>query len=219
MHLVAQITNAGPVGTTAQVSFDAPMQVVWNSHPLTNMTMSDFTITSGSATIDQTAVVEIVNTQAFTNFTNELYSSTSFQWQLVSSVTVTVAGIKYNGITMSKNVSMPGMNQLGFNVSGFDLVSTDPNQGASVVVTTTITNPSPFSVVLGDVAVGTSKFATIISVDVLFSKQSSQTTFSMIRSLECFVLLGKFNIPQLCTTAGCANGELVNLYIATVLPN
>ena len=58
-------------------------------------------------------------------------------------------------LSMIQDLTLPGMaNMTDISISDFQLPGDDPAGGISLAVTTKLTNPSPFGVELGSLAVG-----------------------------------------------------------------
>lgn len=145
------------------------------------------------ASLDVVAPFTITDLAHLTDFTSYLLTEPSFVWQIYgTNLSVTALGITVDGISISKNVVLDGMN--GFKglvtIEKFDLPANDPAGGVQLVLATTLTNPASVGVALSTIGFANSFGSTVIG------PASSTAAFSLTpKSTIALPLTGRL-VPQ-----------------------
>ncbi|KAF9930021.1 hypothetical protein FBU30_000934 [Linnemannia zychae] len=140
----------------ASIEFPEPVIISWKGFDLGKMAGMEVIDVSGGKgdVVYKTTQFEILDSNAFSNFTREMLTTESFVWQLRSVVNVKVLGlIPFQGINLNKEMTILGMNNFGkISIKKFDLPSDAPNnQGAMIKLVTLMNNPSPIGMTLGSI--------------------------------------------------------------------
>ncbi|KAF9962385.1 hypothetical protein BGZ72_006206 [Mortierella alpina] len=138
----------------ATIEFPEPIWVSFKDKVLGKMQLQSVDIAGGKAAVNDATYFEIVDKDAFSQFSKELLTTKSFVWTLTSVVKVKVLGfVPVAGINLTKDLTLLGMNGFqNIKLEKFDLPSDAPNnQGVVVKLVTSMNNPSPIGVVLGSV--------------------------------------------------------------------
>ncbi|KAH9835153.1 uncharacterized protein C8Q71DRAFT_764402 [Rhodofomes roseus] len=153
--LNGSITNAGPFDAT--IMFSDGLSIAWNNQTLGKMAMPNVSLVGdvGAALNIQEASFEIANSNALEKFTEVLLNEESFDWTISGGgLVVSALGINVENITISKLVTLKGMNGLqdGVVIESFDLPENDPAGGVHLTLNTSITNPSQVGIALDSIA-------------------------------------------------------------------
>jgi hypothetical protein len=154
--LKGSITNAGPFD--AKISFPEGLMIFWNGQQLGRLAMSDVQLVEDvGATLNTAASFAISNKDALGAFTKVMLQEESFEWEIRGqNLTVSAMGIVVPGISISKRVTLKGMNGLknAVTINNFDLPADDPAGGITLTLDTTIANPSQVGIQLNSLAFG-----------------------------------------------------------------
>ncbi|KAJ1923184.1 hypothetical protein IWQ60_006039 [Tieghemiomyces parasiticus] len=147
------IRGTGPLPAT--IDFIKPVLVKWGEIVLGEMTMGQVQAVPrvGAVLDNHRGQFRILDMDAMAMFTGEMLNGDGFEWTIeVPEVTVSALGAKFEGISMTKSVSLGGMR--GFDgqvdIRGFDLPANDPAGGIQLKIDTALGNPSNIGVELGD---------------------------------------------------------------------
>lgn len=151
-HLVGAITNTGPL--TAVISFPEPLAISWNGQQIGALSMPAVTAEPGvGAVLNLDATFQVSNVDALTNFTKYLLNEPSFVWDITANnVSVMALGANFTGITLTKQVTLNGMNKFNQQViiESFNLPANDPAGGISLTLQTSLYNPSNVGIQVGN---------------------------------------------------------------------
>ncbi|KAL1915516.1 uncharacterized protein VTP21DRAFT_6640 [Calcarisporiella thermophila] len=145
-RLVGSLTNAGPLD--AKIEFAAPIEIKWNGRVIAKITQMPALLTKADiqgGNFDVVATAEVVDAEGLEKFSEELIHKEGFTWDLsCGNLAVTALGFTFTGITMTKQVSLKGMNEFksGIKVVKFDLPGDDPAGGIKSAIVTSLQNPS-----------------------------------------------------------------------------
>ena len=109
------------------------------------------------ATLDTAAAFSVTNADQLGEFTKVMLQEESFEWEIKGqNLSVTAMGITVPGISISKKVTLKGMNGLtnAVTINSFDLPSDDPAGGITLTLDTTIVNPSQVGIQLNSLQFG-----------------------------------------------------------------
>lgn len=180
-HLVGAITQAGPFD--AVISFPQGLTVYWNGAALGQIAMPDVHAAADvGAALDLDATLTVADVGHLTDFTRYLLTEPSFTWDIQGGgVAVAALGIVTTGISLSKSVTLSGMNGLknAVTITHFDLPSNDPAGGIHLLVDSTIVNPA-------SVGLQTSEMS--------FQTFFGQTNIGPVAAAGPFVLAPKSNV-------------------------
>ncbi|SHO78091.1 Uncharacterized protein MSYG_2433 [Malassezia sympodialis ATCC 42132] len=164
LTLEGQVKKAGVF--PAQLYFNAPVHIFWNSPPtdeqpmeeleLGNMRLDRIGVAAGHGRLKQLTKMNITNQQGFAEFTKFLVTQPSFTWRLkCDNVHIKALGFlpTFKNLGLSKDVVINGMDNFhDVKILDFKLPGADPAGGISYEAVTSLTNPSPFGVQLGTLA-------------------------------------------------------------------
>lgn len=103
------------------------------------------------ANLDLSASFTVTNRDALAAFTKVMIQEANFDWEIKGqNLTVTAMGVAVPGISLTKTVSLKGMNGLqdAVTINAFDLPRDDPAGGITLTLDTTIVNPSQVGIAL-----------------------------------------------------------------------
>lgn len=128
--------------------------------PLGNMVLDSLVAKNKQAQINQTTEFNITDQDAFGQFTQAMITQEQFIWRLASD-NVKVNALKFptaSKLRFRKDVQLQGINSFsgGVVLQDFSLPGEDPSGGIKFSTTTTLTNPSPFTVDLGTISLALS---------------------------------------------------------------
>ncbi|KAI0354382.1 hypothetical protein OH77DRAFT_1404952 [Trametes cingulata] len=146
---------------SAKIKFNEPLSVGWVNTTtgavthLGSFPMSELTVKSKRAYVNQTVPFTIEDEDAFSDFTKAMITQQNFTWRLQSDK-LSVQALKFptaNGLHFNKDVTLNGMNNFDNHITlvDFQLPSDAPEGGINFVAVTGLDNPSPFDVNLGTV--------------------------------------------------------------------
>ncbi|KAI0370690.1 hypothetical protein BV20DRAFT_966193 [Pilatotrama ljubarskyi] len=146
---------------SAKINFNEPLSVGWvNSSDgsvvhLGSFPMSQLTVKSKRAYVNQTVPFTIEDEDAFSEFTKTMITQQNFTWRLQSDK-LSVQALKFptaKNLHFNKDVTLNGMNNFDNHITlvDFQLPSDAPEGGINFVAVTGLDNPSPFDVNLGTV--------------------------------------------------------------------
>ncbi|KAG2175943.1 hypothetical protein INT44_000421 [Umbelopsis vinacea] len=150
VQLNGQITGTGPFAAT--IGFPAPLTVAWNGRNIGAVTMPSIqTVADVGATFNVSAHFAVTDESAMADFSAYMLLEKDFVWDISSTdVSVTAMDYTFTNLSMTKSVTLLGMAGLvnDVKINSFNLPSNDPNGGISLVLQTTLTNPSQVGVSL-----------------------------------------------------------------------
>jgi hypothetical protein len=148
VQLNGQLTGTGPFAAT--IAFPVPLDVSWNGQQIGKVSMPNIqTVADVGATFSVSASFQVVSESAMTDFTAYMLLQKDFVWDISSSdVAVTALDYTFTNLTMTKSVTLLGMAGLvnDVKINSFNLPANDPAGGISLVLDTTIYNPSQVGV-------------------------------------------------------------------------
>lgn len=154
--LKGSITSAGPFD--AKISFPEGLMIFWNGQELGRLAMADVQLVADvGATLDTSASFAVSNAENLAAFTKVMLQEASFEWEIRGqNLSVTAMGITVPGISISKKVTLKGMNGLknAVTINSFDLPADDPAGGITLTLDTTIVNPSQVGIQLNSLEFG-----------------------------------------------------------------
>lgn len=107
LDLILDVSGAGIF--KSMVSFDGPIQTVWNSQQMFTLSnLPNFEIVGGNSVIESAQTVTLNDANTFADFTRELSSQQYVEWDLVGSVTVNWIGILIKNIQIKKTIRIEG---------------------------------------------------------------------------------------------------------------
>ncbi|EPQ29604.1 uncharacterized protein PFL1_02823 [Pseudozyma flocculosa PF-1] len=149
----------------AHLYFREPVQVFWVTPPeegLREVNLGQFNldyigVAAGHGRIKQASNFIINDQAAFGSFARFLITQPEFTWKLrCGNVHVEAFSFlpTYKNLKFSKNIIIKGFNNFeNVGILDFQLPGDDPQGGVTLQVTTSLTNPSPFGVEIGTLAV------------------------------------------------------------------
>ncbi|RUP43844.1 hypothetical protein BC936DRAFT_136643 [Jimgerdemannia flammicorona] len=140
--LTGSIKNTGPM--EANISFPNGVKVSWNGKTLGQLAMpSVIAYADVGATVNLNATFTVADSGVMAEFSKVLLNEASFDWQIdAEGVAVTALQYTFTGISMSKKVSLKGMQGISAVVDSFQLPGNDPQGGITLIIATTLNNPS-----------------------------------------------------------------------------
>ncbi|KAF8828949.1 hypothetical protein HHX47_DHR3000558 [Lentinula edodes] len=158
LALQGSVSHTGII--SAKIHFTQPVTVQWvqpNGSQLTigNMDLDDISASHKRATVDQNTTFHITDQSVFGQFAAQMITANNFTWRLLSN-NLHVQAAKFpvsKGIKFDKTLTLNGFDSFNGNVNLTNLLlpSDDPAGGINFEATTTLNNPSPFSLNLGTV--------------------------------------------------------------------
>ncbi|KAF8314052.1 hypothetical protein DL93DRAFT_2167525 [Clavulina sp. PMI_390] len=154
LALSGQLLNTGPLD--ALIEFLDPVTVTWDGQKIATIKLADSlcaAANSGIPNLQTTGTLTITDQSSFTSFAEYLLHNSNFTWTISSStVRVTALNIQFDGVSLSKDVSLLGFNNLpGVTISNFNLPSDDPAGGITISTDSMIPSPSNLGITLGTV--------------------------------------------------------------------
>jgi hypothetical protein len=121
-----------------------------------SMWLDTLSASGGQAAINQTTMFNITDQDSFGEFTQTMITKENFTWRLTSD-NIKVNALQFpqaTGLHFSKDLTLQGINSFsgGIALKSFVLPGIDPAGGIKFSTTTTLTNESPFTVDLGNLA-------------------------------------------------------------------
>ncbi|WFD23341.1 hypothetical protein MEQU1_002030 [Malassezia equina] len=161
LTLEGQVKKAGVF--PAQLYFNAPVHVFWNTPPIDDQPMEELElgvfpldrvgVAAGHGRLKQLTIFNITNQQAFGEFTKFMVTQPSFTWRLkCDNVHIKALGFlpTFKNLGLTKDVVINGMDNLkDVKVLDFKLPAADPAGGISYEAVTELRNPSPFGIQVG----------------------------------------------------------------------
>ncbi|CAG8551635.1 14009_t:CDS:2, partial [Acaulospora morrowiae] len=151
LSVSGRVTNTGPLKAT--ISLPDGVNIYWEKTLIGHMSLDPIiTMPFVGADIQTTQTFIVLNKTAFALFSKYMLNGKEFTWHLDGGAKVNTLGLYLNGIRLSKDVIMRGMQ--GFpnvTVDKFDAPSTNPDGGITIEITSSLINPSSISIELGDV--------------------------------------------------------------------
>ncbi|KAM3579635.1 hypothetical protein VKS41_008087 [Umbelopsis sp. WA50703] len=148
VQLNGQLTGTGPFDAT--IGFPAPLTVAWQGRNIGAVTMPNIqTVADQGATFSVSAHFAVTDQDAMADFSAYMLLQKSFVWDISSTdVSVTAMDYTFTNLSMTKSVTLTGMAGLvnDVKINSFNLPSNDPSGGISLVLETTLTNPSQVGV-------------------------------------------------------------------------
>nr|CAG8533849.1 8518_t:CDS:2 [Entrophospora candida] len=188
MKVSGEVTNTGPLAATIEVPDG--VSVSWENLLIGNMPLD--TISAApfvGARIESTQTFKISNKTAFSQFNKFMLTEKEFTWHLEGVASVKAAGLNLQNIVLSKDITMG-----------------DPQGGIVVQIVSTMGNPSPISVQLGD-----------LTFDIQYLNHTigevSATNITLLQGDNKLNLNGRL-IPQNTTDSLAAVSDLFSKFIA-----
>ncbi|KAG2172665.1 hypothetical protein INT43_000012 [Umbelopsis isabellina] len=148
VQLNGQLTGTGPFDAT--IGFPAPLTVAWQGRNIGAVTMPSIqTVADKGATFSISAHFAILDQDAMADFSAYMLLQKDFVWDISGTdVSVTAMDYTFTNLSMTKSVTLTGMAGLvnDVKINSFNLPSNDPAGGISLVLETTLTNPSQVGV-------------------------------------------------------------------------
>ncbi|KAJ2957138.1 hypothetical protein NQZ79_g7101 [Umbelopsis isabellina] len=148
VQLNGQLTGTGPFDAT--IGFPAPLTVAWQGRDIGAVSMPNIqTVADQGATFSVSAHFAILDQDAMADFSAYMLLQKDFVWDISSTdVSVTAMDYTFTNLSMTKSVTLTGMAGLvnDVKINSFNLPSNDPAGGISLVLETTLTNPSQVGV-------------------------------------------------------------------------
>ncbi|KAJ3724969.1 hypothetical protein DFJ43DRAFT_1197841 [Lentinula guzmanii] len=145
---------------SAKIHFTQPVTVQWiqangSQQTIGSMDLADISASHKRATVNQSTTFHITDPSLFGQFAAQMITANNFTWRLTSN-NLHVQAAKFpvsKGIKFDKTLTLDGFNSFNGNVNLTNLLlpSDDPAGGINFQATTTLNNPSPFSLNLGTV--------------------------------------------------------------------
>lgn len=172
-------SGTGPFG--AKITFNGPVNILYNNAILGSAELDPIEVSNGKGTLaGQKRTFTIRDKGAFNDFTSKVLTAKDFEWTLQGSATVETFGTK-NTIKLNKKVQIPGSNS--FNTTVLDLKLTEnPDKSISLEILTSIYNPSPIGIEIGDMTTQLSYNQTLIATttakDVFIGAKENNITLT-----------------------------------------
>ncbi|WFD26547.1 hypothetical protein MNAN1_001530 [Malassezia nana] len=161
LTMEGQVKKAGVF--PAQLYFNAPVHVFWNTPPTDDQPMKEVQlgtfplarigVAAGHGRLKQLTHFTITDQEAFVEFTKYMVTQPSFTWRLkCDDVHIEAFAFlpTFRNLGLSKDVVFNGMdNMKDVKILDFKLPGADPAGGISYEAVTSLTNPSPFGIQLG----------------------------------------------------------------------
>ncbi|CAG8502640.1 14080_t:CDS:2 [Funneliformis caledonium] len=150
MSVSGEVTNTGPLQATIEVP--GGVTVTWESLvigqlPLDTIIAQPFV----GAKIASSQKFKVLNKTAFAEFNKFMLREREFTWHLEGIASVKASGLSLQGIRLSKDVTMGGMQNFPLvTIDSFDAPAEHPDGGIEIEIVSTMGNPSPIGVQLGD---------------------------------------------------------------------
>jgi len=129
-----------------------------------------------------------------------------FTWHLEGIASVKAAGLDLQGIKLSKDVTMGGMQNFpSVRIDSFNAPAEHPSGGIEIEIISTLGNPSPINVELGDIVFDVEYLGHIVG-------EVGATGVTLVSGDNKLVLKGRL-IPQNDTEALAAVGDLFSKFI------
>ncbi|KAG1896026.1 uncharacterized protein F5891DRAFT_1165745 [Suillus fuscotomentosus] len=134
LSLQGSLTNVGPLD--ALIEFVDPVTVMWQGHDIAMIALPPVCAAANTRVPNYNTQGQLVITDQvqFTSFATYLLHNPSFDWTIsTSSLKLTALGTIFNGVLMSKTVTLKAFNGLpGVTISNFQLPSDDPAGGITI---------------------------------------------------------------------------------------
>ncbi|GBC00089.1 hypothetical protein RclHR1_03740013 [Rhizophagus clarus] len=205
MSVSGEVTGTGPLKATIQVPDG--VQVSWNQLligqlPLDTITAQPFS----GAKIESSQKFKILNKTAFAEFNKFMLKEREFTWHLEGIASVEAAGLNLHGIVLSKDVTMGGMQNFpSVRIDNFNAPAEHPDGGIEIEINSTLGNPSPIDVELGDLVFDVEYLGHIVG-------EVGATGVTLVSGDNKLDLKGRL-IPQNSTDALAAVGDLFSKFI------
>ncbi|KAG1761975.1 hypothetical protein EDD22DRAFT_893760 [Suillus occidentalis] len=153
LSLQGSLTNVGPLD--ALIEFVDPVTVTWQGHDIATIALPPVCAAANTGVPNYVTQGQLVITDQvqFTSFATYLLHNPSFDWTIsTSSLKLTALGTIFNGVSMSKTVTLKAFNGLpGVTISNFQLPSDDPAGGITISTDSIIPSPAQLGIDLGNV--------------------------------------------------------------------
>ncbi|KAG1785555.1 uncharacterized protein HD556DRAFT_110398 [Suillus plorans] len=153
LSLQGSLTNVGPLD--ALIEFVDPVTVTWQGHDIATIALPPVCAAANTGVPNYNTQGQLVITDQvqFTSFATYLLHNPSFDWTIsTSSLKLTALGTIFNGVSMSKTVTLKAFNGLpGVTISNFQLPSDDPAGGITISTDSVIPSPAQLGIGLGNV--------------------------------------------------------------------
>ncbi|KAI9228049.1 MAG: hypothetical protein DHS80DRAFT_23677 [Piptocephalis tieghemiana] len=152
MRMSGLVTDTGPFD--AEIEMATPIQVYSDGVLLGEMMMDPISSKAGvGAKLESSPTFRVTNKDGFGDFSGRMLRTESFTWTLDGEVNIHAMGMTLTGIRLQKDITMKGMNNFpGVKILAFDLPSNHPDGGITLSITSSLVNPSPIGMEVGDMA-------------------------------------------------------------------
>ncbi|KAG2131418.1 uncharacterized protein EDB93DRAFT_1255529 [Suillus bovinus] len=182
LSLQGSLTNVGPLD--ALIEFVDPVMVTWQGHNIATIALPPVcsTANTGVPNYNTQGQLVIIDQVQFTLFATYLLHNPSFEWTIsTSSLKLTALGTIFNGVSMSKTVTLKAFNGLpGVTISNFQLPSEDPAGGITISTDSIIPSPAQLGIDLGNVGFQAyfenTRIGPLTATDLILSPESSVTS-------------------------------------------
>ncbi|KAG2078952.1 hypothetical protein BDR04DRAFT_1124058 [Suillus decipiens] len=151
LSLQGSLTNVGPLD--ALIEFVDPVTVTWQGHDIATIALPPVCAAANTGVPNYNTQGQLVITDQiqFTSFATYLLHNPSFDWTIsTSSLKLTALGTIFNGVSLSKTVTLKAFNGLpGVTISNFQLPSDDPAGGITISTDSIIPSPAQLGIDLG----------------------------------------------------------------------
>ncbi|RIA81465.1 hypothetical protein C1645_881606 [Glomus cerebriforme] len=160
-NMLGAASGTGPF--KAKISFTGPLEIFYNNNELGSVELESFDVSQGKGTvIGKDKTFTISNKPSFNEFTSNVLKVKSFVWTLKGTASVRALGMNINNIKVNKDITIPGSN--GFITNLLDLnITENPDKSLNIIALTSIYNPSPIGIEVGDITIQLQYNQTIIS--------------------------------------------------------
>lgn len=153
LSLQGSLTNVGPLD--ARIEFVDPVTVTWQGHNIATIALPPVCTAANTGVPNYNTQGQLVITDQvqFTSFATYLLHNPSFDWTIsTSSLKLTALGTIFNGVSLSKTVTLKAFNGLpGVTISNFQLPSDNPAGGITISTDSIIPSPAQLGIDLGNV--------------------------------------------------------------------
>lgn len=150
MKMSGMVTDTGPFD--AQIEFTKPVKIMAGNVELGTVKLPPIASKAGvGAVLDSTAPFTVTNKEAFGKFAKTMLTSESFSWTMSGEAAIHAMGLTLNGIKVIKDLPFKGMNNFPkVDILSFDLPGNHPDGGIQLKVESSLLNPSPIGMEVGD---------------------------------------------------------------------
>jgi hypothetical protein len=161
------VSMSGTTGGTgpfdATITFNGPVNILFNNVVLGSVELVPIEVSNGKGSVTGAPKTFIIGDKGiFNDFTKKVLTEKEFEWTLKGSVNVKTFGMNIPNLKLDKTIKIPGSNN--YNTNLLDLkITENTDKTLSMEALTSITNPSPIGVEIGDMTVQLKYDQTIIA--------------------------------------------------------